>query len=75
MAEAGTRTTAGWEPRSDRFVAQHMHEAWLRWPVLYHVSADGKEFDLWLYYALDAGKKWRGGVVAPTSEPASFVRD
>ena len=69
------QTIAGWERRSDRFVAQHMHQAWLRWPVLYHVSADGKEFDLWLYYALDSGKKWRGGVVAPAGEPAPFARN
>lgn len=52
----------GWEPRHDRYVSQHMHEAWLRWPVLYHVTPDGLQFELRLYYALDSGETRRGGV-------------
>lgn len=57
------QTISAWEPRSDRFSAQHMHDAWLRWPVLYRVEPDGSSFQLWLYVALDVGESRKGGVV------------
>jgi hypothetical protein len=65
-------TLPGWTPRSDYFAAQQVHDAWLRWPVMYRVEPDGSEYTFWLYKGPDMREATIGvGTPLSTSKAAA----
>ncbi len=54
------KTIPDWTPRHDRYSSQTMYGSWVQWPVWYY--SDGKRFEVRLYFLLDSGEQWEGGV-------------
>ena len=54
------KTIPNWTPRHDRYSSQTMSGSWVRWPIWYY--SDGKRFEVRLYFLLDSGEQWEGGV-------------
>lgn len=53
---------SGWSPRRDAFVSETVAGALAKYRVLYGVSPDRKQFNIFVRYGLDSGLLFTGGV-------------